>query len=126
MRFFKPLPGTTPQTLEPTPGEAYVQREFRDAIVFAGEEWRRFEESDPVRVEKFTLAQRLGAFLAGPVCGLLDEHFPAIPAIGAEADALTERSGNARAIRHLVVGEAVIGGGGASRDEVRRALDWLA
>jgi hypothetical protein len=126
MRFFRPLPETTPRTVEPTPGEAYVQREFGDAIAFASEEWQRVEAADPSRGETFTLAQLLGAFLAGPICGRLDERFPAILAVGDEADALTERSGNARAIRHLIVGEAVIAGGGASRNEVRRALDWLA
>jgi hypothetical protein len=126
VRFFRPGGTTKPQTLEPTPSEAFVQREFADAILFGSEAWLTFEagfkKADPQWPDKFSLAQRLAAFMAGPIGAALEERFPAIAATGAAADEMTDRTGNRWVITALIVAEAVIAAGGGSRGEVRSAL----
>jgi len=112
---------TWPLTAEPTPSEAYVQQKFGEAIVFARVEWGRFD-AQFARGSPFSLTQRLGAFLDGPIGMALQDRFQAIAAIGAEADALTEMSGNTRIICKLIVGEAVIAAGDGTRGEIRGAL----
>ena len=114
------------RTPEPTPSEAYVLKEFGDAITFAGTEWQSFLEAhrqvDSTRAERFTLKQRMLAFLKGPIVPALTARFPMIVTTGAEADRVTETSGNSLVICHLIVGEAVIAAGGGTRGEVRAAL----
>jgi hypothetical protein len=126
MRFFRLGRQTSPPPLEPTPSEAFVLREFGEAIAFARGEWRsfdrRFQEVDPEWRDTFSLAQRIAAFVAGPIGAALEKRFPAIAATGARADEMTNLTGNARVIRRLIVGEAVIAAGDGGRGEVRRAL----
>ena len=103
-----------------------MQQEFGDAITFAGEAWRGFEAgfktADPQWPDKFSLTQRLGAFMVGPIGTTLGERFPAITATGAAADEMTGQTGHRWVITVLIVGEAVIAAGGGSRGEVRGAL----
>jgi len=117
---------TWPLRLEPTPSEAFVQQEFADAIAFGREAWLTFEaglkKADSQWPDKFSLAQRLTAFMAGPIGAALEERFPAIAATGAAADEMTDRTGNRWVITALIVAEAVIAAGGGSRGEVRTAL----
>jgi hypothetical protein len=126
MRFFRPGAIMPPQILEPTPSEAFVQQEFPDAIAFASEAWLTFEagfrKAEPQWSDTFSLAQRLAAFIAGPIGAALEERFPAIAATGAAADDMTDRTGNRWVITALIVAEAVIAAGGGSRGEVRSAL----
>jgi hypothetical protein len=60
--------------------------------------------------------------MSRPLAAGLDARFPEIAALGAEADALTEMRGNTRAIFILIVGEAIIAAGDATRSNVRTAL----
>jgi hypothetical protein len=126
VRFFKSFGRFPFREIEPTPSEAFVQREFGEAIAFAKGEWERFTarfgDADPALLKTFTLAQRLDSFLAGPIGASLLERFPVLAATGAEADAVAERTGNLRVICRLIIGEAVIAAGGGSRGEVRVAL----
>jgi hypothetical protein len=125
MRFLR-CPGEPRRSLEPTPSEAYVQEEFGEAIAFASRDWQRLEathrEADRSWAEKFTLKQRLLAFLEGPIVPNLQEHYPKIAAIGAEADAATETSRNALVICRLIVGEAVVACGSGTRGQMRSSL----
>ena len=115
-----------PLTAEPTPTEAYVLDEFGEAIALAAGEWQRFETSnhlvDTAWADRFTLRQRVLAFLEGPIVAALQARFPKIGATGAEADALTETIGNTQVICRLIVGEAVIASGSADRAQARAAL----
>ena len=112
-----------PRPSDPTPGEAFVQQRFGEAIAFVRGEWdafdARFAHAGPT---PFSLAQRVAAFMARPLAAGLDARFPEIAALGAEADELTEMRGNTRAIFRMIVGEAVIAAGGGDRPEVRAAL----
>ena len=115
-----------PLAAEPTPSEAYVLKEFGEAIAFAGSEWERLEaahrQADLAWADRFTLKQRVLAFLEGPILPALQERFPKIAAIGAEADALTGTTGNALVICRLIVGEAIFATGREARSNVRGAL----
>ena len=125
MRFFPPGK-VWESSREPTPTEAYVLGAFGEAIAFAGMEWEKYHtahrQADPAWAEKFTLKQRVHAFLEGRVVPLLGVRFPAIAAAGAEADEATETEGNALVICRLIVGEAIVAAGGGTRAEVRAAL----
>ena len=116
----------TPLTAEPTPSETYVLSEFGEAITFAAREWERFEAAnraaDAAWTVRFTLRQRVLAFLDGPTPVALQERFPQIVATGAEADALTDTTDNAQVICRLIVGEAIIACGSGNRAEGRAAL----
>ena len=124
MRFFPPGKVWTSGAL-PTPSEAFVLDEFSDAIAFARVEWEKYHmahrQADPAWAEKFTLRQRVHAFLDARVVPLLGVRFPAIAAAGAEADEATETEGNALVICRLIVGEAIIAAG-QDRASVRGAL----
>jgi hypothetical protein len=104
MRFFPPGKAGAFAAL-PTPSEAFVQERFGRG-----------------GAAPFSLAQRIGAFMARPLAADLNARFPEIAAIGAEADALTEMRGNTRVIFKLIVGEAIIAAGGGTRSQVRGAL----
>ena len=125
MRFLR-YPGEPRRPPEPTPTETYVQEEFAEAIAFAGIEWERYHtahrQADPAWTEKFTLKQRVHAFLEGRVVPLLEVRFPKIAATGAEADKATGTEGNSLVICRLIVGEAIIAAGADSRGKVRAAL----
>lgn len=125
LRFLR-YPGEPRPPPEPVPTELYVQQEFADAIAFAGVEWSKYHtahrQADPGWAEKFTLRQRVLAFLEGRVVPLLEVRFAKIAMVGAEADEATETEGNARVICHLIVGEAIIAAGEDSRGAVRAAL----
>jgi len=126
MRFFAPGRRIPPQEPEPTPSEAFVQEDFGDAIAFASEAWQGFEAGfkkvHPHWPDKFSLAQRLRAFMAGPIGAALDERFPAIAATGAAADEMTGETGHRWVITVLIVGEGVIAASGCNRGEVRTAV----
>ena len=125
LRFLR-YPGESRPPPEPSPSEAYVLEKFGDAIAFASEEWLRFDtrhrQADPHWADRFSLKQRVLTFLAGPVGATLLERCPEIAAAGAEADEVTETTGNARVICTLIVGEAIIAAGDATRSNVRTAL----
>ncbi len=110
----------------PTPSEAYVLREFKDAIAFVGGEWQRFDtghrREDPHWAEKFSLKQRILAFATGPAGTAVAERWPEIATTGAEADEQTGTTGNMWVICLLIIGEAIIAAGGGTRAEVRAAL----
>jgi hypothetical protein len=122
LRFLR-YPGEPRPPPEPTPSEAYVLQEFPGAIAFVRAQWEafdaRFANSGPT---PFSLRQRVDAFMMGRLAADLNERFPEIAARGAEADALTGMRGNTRAIFRLIVGEAIIAGGDATRGKVRAAL----
>ena len=128
MRFFNAGSAKTwdPLAREPTPTEAYVLAEFSEAIAFAGIEWDKYHtahrQADPTWADRFTLKQRMLAFLDSRVVPLLGVRFPAIAATGAEADEATATEGNALVICRLIVGEAIVAAGGGTRAEVRAAL----
>jgi hypothetical protein len=122
MRFFPPGKAGAFAAL-PTPSEAFVQERFGAAIAFVSTEWEAFDaQFGRGGAAPFSLAQRIGAFMARPLAADLNARFPEIAAIGAEADALTEMRGNTRVIFKLIVGEAIIAAGGGTRSQVRGAL----
>jgi hypothetical protein len=123
LRFFRPFANLSEQEAEPTPSEAFVQERFGDAIAFVRVEWEKFDAQFACDGStSFSLAQRIAAFMSRPLAAGLDARFPEIAALGAEADALTEMRGNTRAIFILIVGEAIIAAGDATRSNVRTAL----
>ena len=114
----------------PTPTEAFVQREFAEAVALAAEAWRDFiahgRTLDPHWEQTFTLRQKLGAFLAGSVVATLEARFPEIGSFAEQADALTELDGHDGVVLRTIVGEGVIATGSHSREEVRAALTGWA
>lgn len=106
-----------------TAGEAFIQREFAEAIAFAAQEWRGFEaycrHVDPTFNEHQTLARRVNAFMAGPVTASLEERFPSIEAVGRDADEKTGAEGHKELMLRMIVMEGVIASGTNSREEVR-------
>ena len=111
----------------PTPTEAFVQREFGDAIAFVADRWRTFSDRsrsiDPDWERTFTLRQRLMAFKSGPLSWELDAKFPRIASLAAEADAETGLTGHEPVILRGILEEGVIASGTNSREEVRASID---
>ena len=112
--------------VEPTPTEAFIQREFVDAVAFAADQWQSFNaesrRDDLDWEHTFTLRQRLTAFMAGPIFSELEAHFPRIASLAAEADAETGLSGHEEVILEAIVAEGVIASGTSIREEVRRSI----
>ena len=104
------------------PGQQLVHRKFADAIAFAAGEWMGFEKYclhvDPDWRSNSTLRQRMSAFAAGPIVPTLEERFPDIAVVGADADAHTGLAGHKDVILGLIVTEAIITSGTDSREEV--------
>ena len=112
---------------EPTPTEAFIQREFGDAIAFVADRWRTFIDHslnvDPDWERIFTLRQRLMAFKSGPLAWELDAAFPRIASLAAEADAETGLTGHEAVLLRGILAEGVIASGANSREEVRASID---
>jgi hypothetical protein len=106
-----------------TAGEAFVLREFPEAINLAAKDWKGFDNLFKYHeIQKdYSLSQRLIAFLAGPICAELESKFPRIGELGSDADAKTGQQGHASVICELIVMEAVVSLGEHSRIEVRAA-----
>ena len=104
------------------PGQQLVHRQFADAIAFAAGEWIGFDKYclhvDSDWHGNTTLRQRMAGFMAGPIGPTLEERFPDIAAVGADADAHTGLSGHKDVILGLIVTEAIITSGTDSREEV--------
>jgi hypothetical protein len=115
---------------EPTPTEAFIQREFGAAVALAAQHWRDFVEHssalDRDWERKFTLRQRLLAFMVGPILPTLEAQFPEIRTFAEQADALTDFAGHEEVVLMSIVGEGVIASGTNSREEVRTAVTPLA
>ena len=109
----------------PRRSEAFVQREFGEAIAFAAGEYRGFDRYfthvDPAWHEKYSLRTRLNMFMGGPIFAELEARFPEIARVGADADATQGVTGHASVIMELIVAEAVIACGEDSREEVNAA-----
>jgi hypothetical protein len=105
-----------------TAGQQLVHRRFGEAIVFAAGEWIGFDKYclhvDPDWHRNTTLRQRVSGFMAGPIGPTLEELFPDIETVGADADAHTGLSGHKDVILGLIVTEAIITSGTNSREEV--------
>jgi hypothetical protein len=111
----------------PTPTEAFIEREFGDAIAFVADRWRSFADHsrsiDPDWERTFTLRQRLLAFECGPLAWELDANFPRIASLAAEADAETGFGGHEAVLLRGILIEGVISSGTNSREEVRANID---